>query len=225
MLKKLIIGIIVVVALIGLAVWSPWYAWNINFYKIFGIENVDKLSSLKIKSLSGEVEIYVDNEFQGSVTDNEDFADIGSLNPGNHDIKLKKKSSGEYYVFERSILFESGVETVIAYDLGPNEKFSEGHIFYAKKNYANDGKPQLTIYTVPDMTKVFVDGIFIGETPLRGVDVDINSQHKIKLQKAGYDDLEFTILPESIDARKKLQGFDLMLEAKLFLQPIKIVTQ
>ena len=225
MLKKVAIAILLTVVLIGLALWSPWYGWNLNIYNIFGIENVDKLSGIKIKSLSGEIEIYIDGQFEGSVTDNEDFADISSLKPGNHSVKLVKKSNTDYYVFERNILFEAGVEAIIAYDLGPNEKFTEGHIFYAKKNYANEGKPQLTIYSNPDLTKVFVDDVFLGETPLRNIDIDLNSQHKIKLQKIGFDDLEFTILPEDIESRNKLQGFDLILEAKLFLKPIQIVTQ
>jgi len=224
MVKKVLIILIVIVVLLGLAIWAPWYKWDFSLYNLFGIENTTKYSELKVKSLSGEIDIYIDDELQGSVTDNEEFADIASISEGSHKITLKKKSSAEYYTFERTIDFESGVEIVIAYDLGPNEVFSEGHVFYSKKNYANDGQPKLFVYSVPDMTKVFIDDIFVGETPLRSVDLDLSSQHRVKLQKTGYDDLEFTILPDKIENREKLNEFDLIIEAKLFLRPVKIVS-
>lgn len=221
-MKKFFIVILIIIALIALAVWGPWYRWNINILTLFGIENADKYTELKVKSLSGEIGIYIDDEFQGSVTDNEDFAEISSLKAGEHKIKLERTSASDYYVFERTISFEQGVEVVVAYDLGPNEIFSEGHIFYSKRNFSNDGKSKLFIYAVPDMTKVYIDGIFVGETPLRSIDLDITSQHIIKLQNVGYDDLEFTILPETLEDRQKLSSFDLIIEAKLFLRPIKI---
>jgi hypothetical protein len=211
--------------LVLLAIWSPWNSWNINFYNLFGIENAEKYSGLKVKSLSGEVYIYVDNKFEGTITDNEDFADIGSIQAGSHTVALKRKQENNYYILEKKINFEEGVDVVIAYDLGPNEKFSEGHVFYAKKNYLNEGKPKLNIYSVPDRTKVYMDNIYVGDAPLVNIDLNLDLQHKIKLQKVGYETLEFTILPEEIEIRKKLSGFDLIIEAQLFLKPIKTVNQ
>jgi hypothetical protein len=221
-MKKVLIILTIIIALIGLAIWAPWYRWNFNFLSLFGIENVEKYSDLKVKSLSGEIEIYVDKEFKGSVTDNEDFADI-TLKVGDHAIELKRRSPANYYSFNETITFEQGVEVDVAYDLGPSETFSEGYVFYTKKNFTNDGKPKLNIYSAPDMTKVFIDDIFIGESPLRSIDLDISKQHTVKFQKDGYDDLVFTILPENIEDRQKLVNFDLIIETKLFLQPVKII--
>jgi len=223
MLKNALKLLILLVVLFALALWSPWYKWQINIYNLLGIENNEKYSSLKITSLSGEIEIYIDDEYQGSVTDNEDYVDIASIKSGEHHIALKRKSQTEYFVYEKTIIFEQGAEVVIAFDLGPNETFSEGHTFYTKRNYINIGKPRLFVYSAPDMTKVFIDDILVGETPLLNVDLDLSQQRKVRFQHDGYEDLEFTILPDSIESRNKLLDFDLIIEAKLFLKPVKVV--
>jgi len=223
MLKKVSILVLFLVGLFALAIWSPWYKWNINFYSIFGIENVDKYSGLKVMSLAGEIDIYVDNEYKGVISDNEDFADISSLKAGSHNITLKNKNMVSFYTFSKDLVFEPGVDVVVAYDLGPNEKFSEGHIFYTRKNYTHTGMAKLFIYASPEKSKVYLDDVFIGESPILSIDLDIDMQHKIQIQSEGYQTLEFTILPTEIDSRKKLLDFDLILEAKLFLLPVKIV--
>jgi len=224
-MKKVLVIVIIFIVLLILALWGPWYKWNFNFYSLVGINTPEKYSDLKVKSLAGTIDIYIDKQYQGSVSDNEDSADIASITSGEHEITLKRSSQYEYYEFDHKVDFEQGVETVIAYDLGPSEIFSEGHILYAKKNFANNGNPKLLVYCSPSATKVYLDGIYVGDTPLQNIDLDPSKQHTIKLQKTGYIDLEFKILPDNETDREKLSGFDIVVEAKLFLKPFYVINQ
>jgi hypothetical protein len=223
--KKVITILLIVVFFVVLGFWSPWNKMNLSFLNIFGIETANKYATLKVKSLHGEVSIYIDDEFKGVATDNSDFAEINPIEPGEHTITLKKETNGNYYQFERKVNFEPSLDVVVAYDLGPLQIFSEGHLLYTRKNYLNSVNPRVTIYSSVESVTVYLDEKEIGNTVLKDVELDNSKQHKLKFTKEGYDSMEITLLPESQSDRDKLKNYDLILEVTLFTQPIKVNKQ
>lgn len=226
MVKKVLGCFLLLVFLVVLGLWSPWRKWDINFLQLLGIDGQEDFSSLKIRSLAGELDIYIDGELKGSanVADN-DFAEITPVTVGEHLVTIKRKAEGaKYFELSRKINFDAGVDVVVAYDLGPSAAFSEGHILYSRRNYDGTDSPKLSISTNPDTVEVFLDGVSVGTAPLKELQLDITKQHKVKLVKPGYDSLEITILPEKQEARDLLKNLTLNLEVNLFAQPIKINT-
>jgi len=223
--KRVVTIILIVIFLLILGAWAPWNNWNLNIFNLFGIESSEKYATLKVKSLQGIVSIYLDDELKGSATDNSDFAEINPITPGEHTVTLKKESNGNYFQFSRKVNFESGMDVVISYDLGPTQNFSEGHILYTRKNYLNSNNPRLSIFSSPEDVSVYLDENLIGTTVVKDLELDKSIQHKIRFEKKGYDTMEITVLPENQADRDKLKDFDLILEINLFLQPIKITYQ
>ena len=222
LLKRIEAIILIVIFLILLGLWSPWNNWNINVFTLLGIDSNDKFSTLKVKSIQGSISIYVDDELKGTASDNSDFAEINPITPGEHTITLKKESNGNYYQFARKVNFEPGLDVVLAYDLGPSQLFSEGHILYTRKNFLNTTNPRLSVYSSPEDISVYLDDNLIGTTVLKDTELDKAVQHKLRFEKKGYDTMEIVILPENMADREKLKNYDIILEVNLFLQPIKI---
>lgn len=223
--KRLVTIVLIVIFLLILGAWAPWNNWNLNIYNLFGIESSEKYATLKVKSLQGTVNIYLDDELKGSATDNSDFAEINPITPGEHTVTLKKESNGNYFQFSRKVSFESGMDVVISYDLGPSQLFSEGHILYTRKNYLNAENPRLSIFSSPEDVSVYLDENLIGTTVIKDLELNKSIQHKIRFEKKGYDTMEITVLPENQADRDKLKDYDLILEINLFLQPVKISYQ
>lgn len=226
MLRKIVSIIALVIGLLLLAVWSPWQNWDLNILELVGIETTQDFASLKVKSLAGEIEIFVDDELLGTANaEDVDFSEITPVSIGEHTIVLKRKDDADkYFVMTKKLNFEPGVDVVIAYDLGPNEYFSEGHVLFSRKNFSAANDVLLNISVNPVAANIFVDGIQVGTAPLNDIKLDITKQHKLKFEKVGFDPLEITILPEKQEDRDKLMGLTLDLEVNLFAQPIKIQT-
>ena len=220
--KKVLTIILIGAFLVVLGLWSPWYKLNLNFFNLFGINSANKYSILKVKSLHGDLSVYIDDQLKATATDNTDFTEISPITPGEHKITLKKQNNGNYYQFERKVNFEPGLDVVLAYDLGPSQLFSEGHLLYSRKNFLNLANPRLTIYSSPDNVEVYIDGNLVGNTVIKDIELDISKQHNMKFIKKGYDTIEMTLLPELQSDRDKLKNYDLIFEVNLFTQPIKI---
>jgi hypothetical protein len=216
---------LIVIFLVILGLWSPWNNWNINLLNLFGIDSNEKYSTLKVKSIQGSFNIYIDDEINGSATDNSDFFEINPITPGEHTISLRKESNGNYFQFVRKVNFEPGLDVVVAYDLGPSQSFSEGHILYTRKNFLNTKNPRLSVYSSPEDVSVYLDDILIGTTVIKDFELDKAIQHKLRFEKKGYDTMEIMILPEDIADREKLSNYDIIIEANLFLQPVNIIYQ
>ncbi len=224
MFKKIFTGLFVLVFLVLMAIWSPWEQWDFNFLKFIGVDNTEEYSSLKVKALEGQIEIYIDNELKGTADSlDADFSEITPINKGEHTVTIKRKSENtKYFELSRKINFEPGFDVVVAYDLGPSEYFSEGHILYSRKNYSNEANPRLNILSTPENVEVSIDGVVVGTAPLKDIQLDINGQHVIKFVKPGFETLEITILPEKQEARDNLKNLTLTLEVNLFAQPLKV---
>jgi hypothetical protein len=133
-------------------------------------------------------------------------------------------SDSNYISLERMLNFTSESNTVIAYELGPNQQFSKGQTITAFRSYTNQDSTSLNVDTTPEGTRVYLDDVLIGETPINGYDLDINRTHNLRLEKKGYEDLEMRLLPDEQEARDKLVGYDMLVEASLFLIPIEVNT-
>lgn len=226
LLKKIFIILIVICALLLLAVWSPWQKWNISPVNLFGISSKEEYSGLKVSSLSGEIDVYLDDEYQGTAVSGEEFFEVFPVDPGEHIVKLSRKAEGAIYAdIVRKVNFEAGIDVVVGFDIGPTEDFSEGHILSARKSFAGKEDPVLEIFSVPDNIKVSIDETYVGETPLKNIPLDISNKRKLKFEKAGFDTLEIDILPENQADRDKLKSKVLTLEVNLFTRPVKIVNQ
>jgi len=224
MWKKLLTITIIIIALLGCAVWSPWKSIGLDWYKLVGLEAPVKFARLQITSLAGELEIYVDGESKGSVGPEGSPFLVEDITPGQRLVKLVRRSDNakNYIQFERLVNFSSDVDTVIAYELGPNQEFSEGHIITAFKNYANQDLTRLNVTMGQEDVLVTLDNNSIGKAPIQSLPLDNSSVHKLKLEKAGYEPLEISLLPQDEADRRKLTGYDITVEAFLFLQPLRV---
>ena len=217
---------LLIISLILLAFWSPWQSWNLEWINIFGIDSKDSYSGLKVKSFSGELEVFVDGESAGITTDQQSFLDVFAIKPGEHLVKIVRPTNdGFYSEFERNINFERDVDVVIGYDLGPSTLFSEGHVLTAKKSFSKGAEPTLDILSTVNDVDVKLDGRDIGKTPLRTVPIGIESTHILSFSKKGFDSLEIEILPTEQSERDKLKDIELSLEVNLFAKPVELTAQ
>jgi hypothetical protein len=222
--KKVIIIIFFVILTLVCAIWSPWQYWDISIAQLVGVEDPPEFARLQVSSLAGEIEIFIDDESQGTVGPEGSPFIIEDVKPGKRLLKLERVSENQdaYIKFERLIEFFNEVDVVIAYELGPNEDFSEGSFISAFKNVVNRDSTKLNIYTEPSEVRINLDGRYIGESPIEGVDLDLAGVHELKLDKKGYEPQTISLLPEDEENRSKLKGFDINVEANLFLIPIRI---
>ncbi|MDQ7021677.1 MAG: hypothetical protein Q9M91_07735 [Candidatus Dojkabacteria bacterium] len=209
-----------------LALWSPWLRWNISIADLLGAEKPESIAGLQVFSLAGELNIYVDDEFQGTVTTDNSPYFINNITPGERRIRVERKSdtNGAYWNFNRLISFEEGNDVVISYNIGPSEEFSTGNFIYTTKSSEDEkNRAKLnfklnvedSIISIDNITKV-VDGYTVSEY------VNLDKQYSVKVSKSGYEDLEFTLLPSESELRSELEGHDLNVEVNLMLQPVLV---
>lgn len=224
MLKKVLIIISCLLILILCALWSPWKSLNISLGSILGIEPPQTFARLQLSSLGGELEVSIDGEKKGSVGPEGSPFLIEDIQPGRRVVKLSRVASGnaEYAVLERVLDFSAEVDTVIAYEIGPNQNFSEGHIITAKKNFLAPNDTVLSVETQPDEVEILLNGNSIGMSSLSGIKLNLEGENKLVLRKPGYEEMQISLLPEDTAARNKLIGYEILVEANLFLLPIRI---
>ncbi len=209
-----------------IALWSPWTNWNLDLNKIFGIQAPEVISGLQIYSLSGELEIYVDNNLVGSVDEEDSPFTVDKVMPGEHLFTLKRKSEvkNAYWIVNKLITFEAGTNVVASYNVGPEEEFTEGHIIYTIKRIDKNSSPSLNINLNVDNAVVTIDSNSEEEVlgKFYSTVLSYSQQHSITIFKDGYEKLEFSILPTSQEERDKLKDFNLNIEAHLMLQPVEV---
>jgi len=225
MLKKLLAGTVIIIGLGILAFWSPWQQWDFSVTSILGIESKEEFSALKVRSLGGTIEVFLDGESYGEVSTEEEFLEVFPVTPGEHTVRLVRKADADYTEIVRKINFEPAVDVIIGYEIGPNEQFSEGHILYARRSFADQGDPRIEVYSSPEEITVQLDGIDVGTTPIKDLELTTDRKHTLAFSKPGYDPLEIDVLPENQADRDKLKNTILTLEINLFAQPVQIVEQ
>jgi hypothetical protein len=222
--KKLTFLIALIVLTFACALWSPWYYWQFSLADLIGVERPPEFARLQVTSIAGEVEIFVDDESRGTVGPEGSPFVIEDVKPGKRLIRLERisDSPGVYIEFERLIEFYPELDTVIAYELGPSTEFSEGHLISAFENVVNRERTKLNVYTEQEGVTVSLDGREIGTTPINSIELDTSTVHRLSLEKRGYETLEISLLPEDDEQRERLKGFDINVEANLFLLPLRV---
>jgi hypothetical protein len=112
-----------------LAFWSPWLYFKLNLLDLFGITKPTSLSGLDVFSLSGEVEVFLDNQSQGKINVDKSPLIVSKITPGDHLVTVKRSGGSNYYwTFSRIINFVEGADVVVSYELGPTLFESNGSI-------------------------------------------------------------------------------------------------
>ena len=226
-MRKFVIISTIVVLLILLALWSPWNNINFSWKKLLGIEKPDSYAGLVVNSLGGNMEIKIDGESRGEVNLANSPIELAEIDPGEHDIELVRKASveGGYESFFKKINFEEGINSVLSYELGPTNDFSSGYVFYAQSRSNFGGEASLTVTSVPETSKVYLNDVVLGEAPMRDVKIALTGKHKLKVEADGYEPLEFEILPDEQTSRDKLKDYSLYVEVRLFKLPLNVVEE
>lgn len=225
-MRKIIAFLIITVLLILLGIWSPWRNLDFNINSLFGISEQKILSALQVNSLSGTLEVYVDNVLKGEVTPQTSPLFVDQIETGERLIKLVRKSDvpNSYWTFNKLAIFTKGVNVVISYNLGPEEIFSEGNIIYAVDKEDPSKSTTLEIINNVEDFNVQMDSLPIEKISLNEYTsiLDLSKQHNVKLIKPGYETLEFSILPALQDDRDKLMPYNLIIESQMMYQPITV---
>ena len=225
-MKKLASVLIIIVIVVLLGLWSPWRGISIDIGSIFGINQQESLSGLQIYSLSGTLQIFVDNELKGEVTPETSPNFIDKINPGEHLIRLERKSDipNSYWNLNKLVNFEKGTNVVISYNIGTEEVFSEGQIIYATKKTDPSKSSQLRVNLSVNGFSTQLDTLPLESVALNEytTNLDLSRQHTIKLAKNGYESSDFTVLPSTQEDRDKLKDYDLTIEAQLMFQPVNV---
>jgi len=225
-MKRFVVGVFLILMCILLALWSPWLYWKFDLASLFGIKKPDLISGLQVFSLSGEVEVFLDNTSQGKVKVETSPFILDKVTVGEHLVTLKRVSSvaNAYWNFSKLVTFEASTNVVISYNLGPQQEFSEGQVIYATKKIDLSKQNQLNLSTNTSVPYVQVDNAnavqIIGTTYSQAITLD--TQHKVKISKSGFESLEFTVLPESQEDRNKLKDYDINVETQLMYRPIDV---
>jgi len=225
-MRKLAVLFIILIISLLIGLWSPWRGININFSGLFGISTQDLQSGLQVYSLSGTTQIYVDNQLKGEVTPEDSPYFVDSIDPGEHLVKLARKSdvTNAYWSFNKLVTFEKGTNVVISYNLGPVEVFSEGHIIYAIKKDDTTKATELNVKLNIEGFNIQLDSLPFEKVTFKEYtsNLDLTKQHIIKLEKSRFEPLDFVILPSSQDERDKLNNYDIIIEAQMMFQPVNV---
>lgn len=219
-MKKPGLCFIVCLVAIFVAIFVPWEKLDDLKDKMLGVG--ESFASLKVYSLGGDMEVYLNDESKGVVRSEDPYLEVFPVRVGEHKVRLVREATieGFYPDFERVIKFEKGFDTVISWEVGPTEQSSSGWILYAQKMSGSKGVTLLNISCNPEDCNINKDGEESQEAPISNMELMLDDQHTFKASREGYQDLEFQVLPEDKEARSKLDGYVLYLEVNLYKIPI-----
>jgi len=225
-MKRFVTFVFIIFICILLALWSPWLYWKFDLISLFGVKKPEPISGLQVFSLSGEMEVFLDNKSYGKVKVETSPFILDKVSVGEHLIGLKRVSNikGAYWDFNKLITFEEGTNAVLSYNLGPSIEFSEGEVIYAIK------KPDLTKANQLNInTNIIEANIQLDNSQPQKINakffnqsISLDTQHKVKISRQGFESLDFTVLPESNDDRNKLKDYDINIDAQLLYQPVEV---
>lgn len=227
MVKKILVITITILSLIILALWSPWSTWDFSIFSAIGLKQEDPYAGLQVYSISGEIQVLVDNEVVGNVTVEGSPLDIFEIEPGDHLITIKRVKDDEsseaiYYELNRMVSFVEGINTVVAYELGPNENFSGGYIIYVTDSISEENS-FLNVSSDALNAQISINDNTLADLPLSNYALDYSDSYELRINAEGFESIEFNLLPEDDTQRKRLTNYDINVEANLFELPIEIV--
>lgn len=209
------------------SIFSPWVYINFDVTSIFGINRPQEISGLKVVTLSGDLEVYIDNQKLGTLKEETRSITFDTIQPGFRLITIKRPEPKDklYWTFNRIINFEKNTTAVVALNLGPTKEFSEGHIIYAVKKEKLDTPTQLNVIFESVGGVVQINNevpIVMQNNKTYSTFISLDQQNKIYVEKSGYEPQEFVILPETQEERNKFKNYDINIELFLFLQPLEV---
>jgi hypothetical protein len=215
--------LLAIVVLLVLALWSPWSKWNIDLRPLFGVNDPGSIAGLVVNSLSGNIEVTVDNQVLGSASEDVPLI-VDAVAPGEKLVKLRRITDVEdaYWSYSKVVDFEEGTTAVLSFNLGPSEEYSEGNIIFFQKRIGDSSNIHFTFNE--DNVNVQVETQVYKNVNKSGVSVslDTTEQKSIKIVKQGYEELEFKLLPEDANERARVKDFDIYVDVYLMKQPVNV---
>lgn len=158
----------------------------------------DLPAALHVESLGKPLTVVLDNSILGKTPFHSE-----SLKEGVSSFVLSSDENS----LRTKINLVSSVLTVVNWDLGPSDIFSEGEIIWMEK--VSD-KPSLVVFGNPEGAEVRLDDEFLGTTPVSSDKLTIGD-HAVKVSKLGY---------KARTVKIKIQdGYKLSIKFQLFLIP------
>ena len=115
--------------------------------------------------------------------------------------------SSEESSLRTKINLVSGTLTVVNWDLGPSELFSEGEIVWLEKTKSG---ASLAVFGNPEGAEIRLDEEFLGTAPVSSDKVSVGD-HAVKISKQGYKTRSIKV--------KVQEGYKLSIKFQLFLVP------
>lgn len=221
MSRKIGLCFIIVIIAILAAVLFPGEKFELLKNRLLGINN--NYSSLRVYSLGGDMNVYIDGEHKGIVYANESYYEVFPISVGEHEVSLAREATHEkfYKQFQRTIRFEKGFDTVVSWEIGPTEAASSGWILYAKKSSELSEKATLNILCEPSDCLIEINGEEEQSAPISQMELSLDNQHEFTTTKIGYQDLVAQILPEDSEERSRFKGYELYLYVNLYQFPLE----
>ncbi len=158
----------------------------------------DLPAALHVESLGKPLTVVLDNNILGKTPFHSE-----SLKEGVSSFVLSSEESS----LRTKINLVSSVLTVVSWDLGPSDIFSEGEIIWMEKTF---DKPSLVVFGNPEGAEVRFDDEFIGTTPVSSNKATVGD-HAVKISRQGY---------KARTVKIKIQdGYKLSIKFQLFLIP------
>ena len=158
----------------------------------------DSPAALHVESLGKPLTVVLDNNILGKTPFHSE-----SLKEGVSSFVLSSEESS----LRTKINLVSSVLTVVNWDLGPSDIFSEGEIIWMERTF---DKSSLVIFGNPEGAEVRFDDEFLGTTPV-STDKTTIGDHAVKISRQGY---------KARTVKIKIQdGYKLSIKFQLFLIP------
>lgn len=220
MIKKLGFCLIASIIAVIAALFFPWHILSGFKNTLFG--GGDQFSSLKVYSLGGDMKIYIDGDERGVVREEDTYVEIFPVTLGEHEVSLKRVATmdGFYQEFSREVSFVKGFDSSISWELGPTVDSSSGWILYANKRNGAGNEVTLNVLCKPTDCSLILDDTETKPIATTTFSVSLDSQHKIKVEREGYQPLEISFLPDDEQTRSKLKDYELFLEVNLYKIPL-----
>jgi hypothetical protein len=220
-MKMKVVTILIILALLALAVFSPWRNLNINLGNIFGVKNTSETSTLEVSSLGGKLKVFLDGNEVGSTNFQDPKLEISPITSGNHTLKLMRDSDVSYPSFEKTILFAPGISSSISYELGLSEDISNGWLIVPVKKVVKTTSTDtdITFRVLPEDSVLSING---EKKDSKVVKLDPKTKYDVRITKEGYLPQSFQILGFDDSKVKQSSDYEYIVDVKLGSIPLKV---
>lgn len=219
-MKRIVFTILAIIALLVLAVLSPWQNIKFSLESLLGNKVPVSSSSLEVSSLGGKLIVSIDGKEVGKTNIDESKLEISPVDSGTKTVKISRDANTPYYIFERDIPFESGVSSVISWESGPNYNSSSGWILTpTKKNIVSTSNDIVLSFVTSKNDELFIDDVKTSES---NITINPTKSYKISVQRVGYLPLTFQLFGFSADRANQVKSYDFLIETKLSEIPLKV---